>query len=279
MRQHKRHRRKWADWAVFACWSCVALGRPHPTDAGPRSAAGRTFVACPVYRDTNSGRKSGCWLAMDPADGIRYDISLGRTKPQIGHQVLVEGRLETPDQPRQSGPACGGVVLHPVVVSVLAATCPGVMLPAESYPGRRFVLNPKVVLPPADVVEPLPAPPYRPRTWSIEFSFGSDFLQYQYSEIILDEIGRYIRASRPRQVQVIGYAVTASRSISGERLAEKPQLARARAEMVALALSRLGASRRMLRVTWRDNPSPLAPGDPQELAEPSRRRVDVHLVY
>ena len=24
-----------------------------------------TFVACPVYRDTNQGRKSGCWLATE----------------------------------------------------------------------------------------------------------------------------------------------------------------------------------------------------------------------
>lgn len=260
-----------AAFAGGAFWGCIAVGQPLAADAA------RTFVACPVYRDTNSGRKSGCWLAVNPDDGVRYDISLGRTKPQIGHQVLVEGRLEAPDRPRQAGPACGGVVLRPVVVSVLEAACPSFMLPAESYPGRRFVLDPKVVLPPADAAEPVPAPPYRPRSWSIEFSLGSDFLQYQYSEIILDEIGRYIRAGRPRRIEVIGYAVTATRRISGERIAEGPRLARARAEMVALALRRLGADSRTLRVTWRDNPSPLSrtPG----VAEPSRRRVDVRLVY
>ncbi|HEY7890401.1 MAG TPA: hypothetical protein VIC29_19435 [Steroidobacteraceae bacterium] len=271
MRRHTRHLAKIAGLTGLACWGCIALAQPPPEDPG------RTFVACPVYRDTNSGRKSGCWLAVNPVDGVRYDISLGRTKPQIGHQVLVEGRLETLDQPRQAGSACGGVVLRPVVVSVLEATCRSFMLPAESYPGRRFVLDLKAVLPPADVVESIPPPPYPPRTWSIEFSFGSDFLQYQYSEIILDEIGRYIRASRPRRIEVIGYAVTAPRWISGERLAESPQLARGRAETVALALRRLGATRRLLQVKWRDNPSPLS--DKPGLAEPSRRRVDVRLLY
>lgn len=271
MRRNALHFARLAGLASLAFSGSLALAQPAPRDAG------RTFIGCPVYRDTDSGRKSGCWLATNPGDGIRYDISLGRTKPQIGRQVLVEGRLETIDHPRQVGAACGGVVLRPVIVSVLDAACPSFMLPAESYRGRRFVLDPRVVLPPADVAEPLPRPPYRRRTWSIEFTYGSDFLQYQYSEIILDEIGRYIRAGRPRGVEVIGYAVTAPRSISGERLAEKPRLARARAELVALALRRLGATGRMLRVTWHDNPSPLAnvPG----LAEPSRRRVDVRLVY
>ena len=33
------------------------------------------FVACPIYRDADSGRKSGCWLATDPASGIRYDLA------------------------------------------------------------------------------------------------------------------------------------------------------------------------------------------------------------
>lgn len=242
--------------------------------------AGRAFVGCPVYRDTNSGRKSGCWLAIDPSSGIRYDISLGRTKPQIGREVLVEGRLQSASDSSKSPvehPPCGGVGLTPVVVSVLSSICPVFMLPAEGYTGRRFVLDPKVVLAPADVIEKLPPPPYRARTWWIEFTYGSDFLQYQYSEIILDEIGRYIRASHPRDVEVIGYAVTQPRMISGRQIAESPQVARQRAEMVALALSRLGATPSVLHVTWRDNPAPLT--HQAGLAEASRRRVDIRLSY
>lgn len=252
----------------------LALGQMAFADAG------RTFVGCPVYRDTNSGRKSGCWLAIDPSSGIRYDISLGRTKPQVGREVLVEGRLQnekSPSRPQLEHPPCGGVVLKPIVVSVLPSVCPAFMLPAEGFTGRRFVLDPKVVLAPADVAEKLPPPPYRPRAWSIEFTYGSDFLQYQYSEVILDEIGRYIRASHPRSVEIIGYAVTKPRMISGREIAEKPQIAKERAEEVALALSRLGATPAMLHVTWRADPAPLT--SQAGLAAPSQRRVDIRLSY
>jgi hypothetical protein len=242
--------------------------------------AGRVFVGCPVYRDTDSGPKSGCWLVIDPASGIRYDISLGRSKPQIGHEVLVEGRVEASlqgDRIALRQTPCGGVVLAPVVDSVLPAACPGFMLPAEGYPGRRFVLDRKLVLAPADVTEPLPRPPYRARTWSIEFTYGSDFLQYQYSEIILDRIGRYIRASHPRRIEVTGYAVTEPYTVSGHRIAEQPQLARARARMVAVALARLGAAPGMLHVDWGSKPPPLSRA--AGLAQSSRRRVDIRLSY
>ena len=40
----------------------------------------RTFIACPVYRDTDAGRKSGCWLADDPTralDGNNLQWVLG----------------------------------------------------------------------------------------------------------------------------------------------------------------------------------------------------------
>lgn len=273
MRRAARHCPKAALLASLAgCgWSLLAPAQQ------PGADAGRTFIACPVYRDTNSGRKSGCWLAVDPADGVRYDISLGRTKPQIGHEVLVEGRLGSANHSSVPDSPCGGAVLRPVVVSVLEATCPRFMLPAEGYAGRRFILDPKVVLPPADTSEPPPPPPYGPRTWTIQFTFGSDFLQYQYSEIILDAIGRYIRASRPHRIEVTGYAVTAPRSVSGIRLAEPPQLARSRARMVELALRRLGAPVRLLHVRWADNPPPLT--DVPGMAEPSRRRVEVRLTY
>lgn len=269
-----RRRARMLGAGTLAWLAGLALGRTALANAG------RTFVGCPVYRDTDSGPKSGCWLAIDPASGIRYDISLGRSKPQIGHEVLVEGRLASPGTSGRSSlehSPCGGVVLSPVVDSVLPSVCPTFMLPAEGYPGRRFVLNLKLVLPPADVIEKLPSPPYRPRTWTIQFSFGSDFLQYQYSEIILDQIGRYIRASHPRQVEVTGFAVTQPRTISGHPLAESPQLAKARAEMVARALGRLGATAAMLHVTWRDNPPPLT--RQAGLAEPSRRRVEIRLSY
>jgi hypothetical protein len=77
-----------------------------------------SLVACPVYRDTDAGRKSGCWLAADPATGTRYDVTSAPTKPDWNHAVLVEGRID-----EKAGDPCGGVVLDPVRVSVLEANC------------------------------------------------------------------------------------------------------------------------------------------------------------
>ncbi len=260
--------------SLLACSAVVCSAQAHS------SGADRTFIGCPVYRNSNSGPKSGCWLTTDNSSGILYDISLGRMQPQLGHEVLVEGRLSGSHAPGISSlkhTPCGGVVLSPVVVSPLASRCPAFMLPADGFTGRRFVLNPRDVLPPANVVEKLPTPPYVSRTWHIQFTFDSDFLQYQYSEIILDRIGRYIRAGHPRRIEVIGYAVTRPEIISGRSMAEKPQLARKRAQMVALALRRLGATPAMLRVQWRFNPPPLT--RPADLATASRRRVDIRLSY
>ena len=52
-----------------------------------------SFVACPIYRDTNDGRKSGCWLVDEPSTGVRYDVTAAPTKPDWNHAVLVEGIL------------------------------------------------------------------------------------------------------------------------------------------------------------------------------------------
>lgn len=246
--------------------ACAALA------AGPEPQAGAapqalSFVACPVYRDTDAGVKSGCWLAADPASGQRYDVGLGRTKPQIGREVLVEGVVSAaPD-------VCGGVVLEPVHVSVLETRCKGFIVPAEGHPGRRFVL-PREVMQPTDVPRPRPPPPYDSREFVIEFDMHSDFLAYQYSEVILEHVYQYILASRPKQVRITGYSVTAPIEVSGRQLAEEPALAESRAQMVAEALRRLGVAPALLRVEWNNAPQPAA-GAPAGLEEASKRRVSI----
>jgi outer membrane protein OmpA-like peptidoglycan-associated protein len=127
------------------------------------------------------------------------------------------------------------------------------------------------------VVRPPLPPPYPPRDWIIEFSYRSDFLQYQYSEVILDEIARYVLASHPRRVDIIGHAVTRTRVVSEHSLAEQSPLARARAEIVAEALRRLGVTDTLLHVTWNENPAAIQGDD--GLPEPSRRRVDIRVIY
>jgi outer membrane protein OmpA-like peptidoglycan-associated protein len=224
-----------------------------------------SFIACPIYRDTNQGRKSGCWLADDRESGVRYDIGGGRAKPQIGREVLVEGVVS------DASDVCGGIVLTPVHTAVLETACPAVMLPAETFPGRAFHVAPNSVLPPMDVERPLPPPPYASRQWVIEFTFKSDFLLYQYSEVLLDAAARYIQASGAKRVVVIGSAATQGLAVSGRLLSEPGALAQARAQSVAEALRRLGVAPRLMHVSWQGNAKPIDLDD--GLPEPSKRRV------
>src|SRR4051812_289812 len=83
------------------------------------------FVTCPVYRDTDAGRKSGCWLGTDGETGRRYDVTDAPFKPSVGRMMLVEGEVAgTPD-------ICGGIALLPVRVAVLEERCPETTIPAE----------------------------------------------------------------------------------------------------------------------------------------------------
>jgi outer membrane protein OmpA-like peptidoglycan-associated protein len=243
----------------------LAAAAGHAADAPtPQSVS---FIACPVYRDTNQGRKSGCWLADDHESGQRYDIGGGRAKPQIGHEVLVEGVVSNADD------VCGGTVLAPVHTAVLQSLCPAVMLPPENFPGRASQVSAKSILPPMDVERPPPPPPYRPQQWVIQFNFQSDFLLYQYSEVILDAAARYILASGAKRVVVTGFAATKDIQVSGRTLSESGALAKSRAASVAEALRRLGVDPRLMHVSWHGDPGPLAADD--GLAEPSKRRVTI----
>ena len=228
-----------------------------------------TFVACPIYRDTDAGRKSGCWLAEDPATGIRYDVTDGPTKPQVGKMSLFEGVVtKDPD-------TCGGVVLRPVRQAVLDETCPRAIIPAEQYPGRRYVL-------PADVMKPtweprtLPSPPYATKEFHIVFDFGNDFHVYQYAELILEKISLYVKASKPRAVVVTGFAATRPIEVSGRELAEPMAIAKSRAAATAEALVRLGVERKLIRIETEGEPKPIA-NLPTPGLESSKRRVTVRI--
>lgn len=230
-----------------------------------------SFVACPVYRDTKAGEKSGCWLATDPESGIRYDISRGRTKPQIGRKILVEGKVT------EDAENCGDPALEPVWTSVLPEDCPDHMIPAEGYPGNKFEL-PEEVMQPIWVERELPEGPYEPKTYHIYFDFNSDFLIYQYSEVLLEDIALYIEASDPEQVVITGYAATQDHQVSDRVIAEKPEVARARAEMVATALRRLQIDPDKLKVQWKKAAEPTEDGD-RGLEYASRSRATVELKF
>jgi hypothetical protein len=227
------------------------------------------FIACPVYRDVDAGRKSGCWLAEDPATGVRYDVSPSPTKPDWNHEILVEGLTASAQDN-----ACGGVVLDPVRVSILPGACTRHSIPAEGYPGRRFVLPARNVRPMSEARK-TPPQPWTDRSFHLQFEWDRSFGVYQLDDYLLDQAITYIRAVKPRAVIVTGYAATQSAQVSGRRIAERPQVARERAEMVGESLRRLGVPAAILTVRWHDNAQP-APIDAADgLPEASRRRVDI----
>jgi hypothetical protein len=233
------------------------------------AAEPQRYIACPVYRDVDAGRKSGCWLADDDASGIRYDVSLSPTKPDWNHEVLVEGVVAT----RQDN-ACGGVVLEPVRVSILAGACTRHSVPAEGFPGRRFVLPARNVRPLSEARKP-PPPPWTDRSFHLQFEWNRSFGVYQLDDYLLDQAITYIRAVHPREITVTGYAATTPATVSGRVIAERPEVARERAEMLGESLRRLGVPDSILRVQWREAAEP-APIDAADgLVEASRRRVDI----
>lgn len=209
-----------------------------------------TFVACPIYRDTDSGRKSGCWLADDPASQIRYDISAAPMKPLLGKKILVEGVVSDDSN------ACSGVPLRPLRTSVLEEACESVMIPAEGFAGRRFAVPPDAQRPTWEPRQ-LPSPPYVTTDFHIFFNHNSDFLVYQHAEIVMEKVVLYAQASHAREVQVIGYAATKPFTVSGQEFAESISLARSRAEAVRLSLDRLGINPAQLKVSWHSHAQPV----------------------
>ena len=242
-----------------------------PAAAGP-AAGDLHFIACPVYRDTDAGKKSGCWLADNREEGVRYDITPSPAKPDWNFAVLVEGRRSA-DQTN----VCGGVVLDPVRVSVLDEPCTRAMLPAEGFPGRRFVLPPRNVRPLYEPRKPFPQP-LAPRTFSIPFSFGQSFVIYQLGDYLIDEAVAYAVAGHAAHVRIVGYAATDPALVSGRNIAEPLEVARARAEVAAEWMTRLGVPASRIDVSWRGEAQPADIPGADGLAEPSRRRVDITVV-
>jgi outer membrane protein OmpA-like peptidoglycan-associated protein len=224
------------------------------------------FLSCPVYRDTDAGRKSGCWIGTDGATGRRYDVSDAPFKPSVGRMMLVEGEVAaTPD-------ICGGAPLAHVRVAVLDEPCPEVVIPAEGYPSKPSVV-PSNAMAPMSVPRVLPPPPYSRQEYQIEFTFGEDRLMYQHVEVPIEKAALYAKASKGR-VELVGHADSDGFIASGRRMREPRQLAGARAEMVREALVRLGVAAARIVVRADTHPAAL-PDWPAALAMSSKRRVTI----
>ena len=231
------------------------------------------FIACPIYRDADSGKKSGCWLSDDPATGLRYDVSLSPHKPDWNYAVMVEGVVSAaPPTP------CGGTVLDAVRTSRLYDTpCTRHMLPAEGFAGRRFVL-PKRNITPSSVARPVPPGPYAERVFPVYFEFGNDFLVYQYGDYLIEQASNWIAAAKPRKLIVTGFAATKPEAISGRSMAEPAELAAQRAETIAETLRRLMPG--MTIETAADTSGSQTPDkDADGLPDQSRRRVEIRALF
>jgi len=228
------------------------------------------FIACPIYRDTDAGRKSGCWLA--DADGVRYDITRAPTKPDWNRLVLVEGRIS-----ENSVNTCGGIVVDPVRVSILQGPCPRMQLPADGWSGVRFVLPPRNIRP---LYEPRDRalPPYVERRFRVPFDFGSAFVVYQLGDYYVNQAVLYARDIQARRIEITGWAATQARDVSGQRLVESADLARRRAEVVArwFTMSGVDPGQIEIKLASKDVPSVMEGTD--GLVEPSRRRVEIRVV-
>jgi outer membrane protein OmpA-like peptidoglycan-associated protein len=233
----------------------------------PSPDSTQSFVTCPVYRDTDMGRKSGCWLADDSATATRYDVTWAPIKPQVGKPLLVEGVVTS------EADTCGGVVLKPVRVSVLPGSCARTIVPPESFPGRPSP-PPGEVLKPASEPQTLPPPPYDKREFQIYFEFGRDFLIYQHAEVVLEKVQLYVQASQARSVLVQGFSASDLVVRSGRYLTEPIAVAKARASIVALALHRLGVPDSILTTEWHGSPS-TTDLEGGKLPESSKRRVTI----
>lgn len=229
------------------------------------------FITCPVYRDTDSGRKSGCWLASDPATGIRYDVTAAPTKPDWNHAILVEGTVA-----RDAGDPCGGTVIEPARVSVMEAPCTRHLIEAEGYKGRKFALPVRNVRPLYDKRK-LPERPFVEGRFTIPFDYRSSFITYQIADYYLDATINYALDTQPARIEIAGVAQTTPDTVSGERLVEDAGLARTRAAVVRQALIMRGIGPERVKIVDK-LAGPFVAAAFDGLAWPEPRRVDVRII-
>lgn len=196
------------------------------------------------------------------------DRAVVRIGSELERAALVEGRV--------AANPCGGVVLEAARVSVLDRPCTRHMLPAEGFPGRKFVLPDRNVRP-LYASQDLPAKPWMAQSFTIPFDFDSDFITYQLSDYYLDRAVSYALDVRASRVDIIAYAATTPAYISGERLAEDRAIARSRAERVRDWFTMRGVPLGAVHIRWQDAKAPRPGPETDMLIAPSLRIVDIRI--
>jgi outer membrane protein OmpA-like peptidoglycan-associated protein len=231
--------------------------------AGALIAQQKSFVACPVVRDTKT---VPCFLAEYDGElyylGIQQDITNEFHPPQLKHEVLVEGRVA--EGPR----VCGGIPVKPVALSVMkevTAAC-NTLLPAElgieAPPAARGAGPSSVRSEGSAVREELKGA----HEFTVLYSFNDDYLEFGPS-LVLNEAAAYAKRIGASSVRVAGYRATSLLS-NGQRMVEKSGLAEKRARNIETLLAGLGVKN--VKTEWKSDPEP---GD--GLADASRRKVTI----
>ena len=86
----------------------------------------------------------------------------------------------------------------------------------------------------------------------------------------------WLRVAKPKKIIITGYAATRAETVSGRTIAERPEVARERAEATALSLRRLGFGDDVLELRWKTGSEPIDEPDADGLPDQSRRRVEIH---
>lgn len=227
----------------------------------PAQTEEKKFVACPIVRDTDPP----CWLV--DYDGKRYYLGIQQDlnipvrfyPPQLRHRILVEGRVK-------EGPEiCGGIPLELDALSVLPDVDPSCdqMIPAENMeppPSRRksapYPNGVRLATVKAESKysfgltgkPPAAEPPFEARTFTVLFTFDSDYLHMEDAWIIRDAMW-YAQDSKAPRVEVRGYR-GAVKLDDGTIAVEQEHMAERRAEKARTVLVGLGFPEDRLDVRW-----------------------------
>ena len=232
--------------------------RPHARRSRPpraprgRDGAHRSFVTCPIVRDTKT---VPCWLAEHDGElyylGIQTDISADFDPPYLGHRVLVEGvvkdaaahlrRRRAGARERLAAARARRDVQHdsarrgPLSGAVRAAARRG-----RAAGGSRSIRRPGAAR---------SAPPERegPQEFALEYDF--DMAVMGRHSGVLTQIFNYARKVDARRIEIMGRRGAALLS-NGTTLTERAELAELRAREVAKLLAGAGLDAAAFEVAW-----------------------------
>jgi hypothetical protein len=252
---------------VLALFASAALCAAVPPDQ-------RNFVACPVLLDTEP---VPCWVA--DYQGERYFLvaQSGRggggsiNPPQLRHKALIQAAVAQ-DEPR----VCGGIPLKDVKISALVdeldESC-NQLLPSGGYHATSY----RVIGLDGDPPGPRETTAFQPRfgarkgdeqrkavyaanaaagrkmDFDISFFFNSDYIIYPDEQEDVEDALDYAKLLNASRIEITAYREGALLS-DGTMLAEKPEIARRRAEKLAMALKDFGWPGEKLSVKWIDTP-------------------------